>query len=51
VAKEFEALQKEFPRLWLAEDRDNDGFRELLKRFTYTIAPCRDRAAALRAGK
>ena len=47
VAKEFEALQTDFKRLWLAEDRDNDGFQELLKRFTYTIVPCREKAKAL----
>ncbi|MDQ1255826.1 MAG: hypothetical protein QG656_420 [Candidatus Hydrogenedentes bacterium] len=47
VAQEFESLQADFKRLWLAEDRDNDGFQELVKRFTYTIAPCRAKAAEL----
>jgi len=51
VATEFASLQTEFQRLWLAEDRDNDGFRELVKRFLYTIAPCREKAKALRAMK
>lgn len=49
VAKEFETLQADFSRLWLAEDRDNDGFQELVKRFGYTITPCREKATALRA--
>jgi hypothetical protein len=49
VANEYETLQADFKRLWLAEDRDNDGFQELLKRFTYTIIPCREKAKALRA--
>ncbi|HPG66813.1 MAG TPA: glycoside hydrolase family 20 zincin-like fold domain-containing protein [Candidatus Hydrogenedentes bacterium] len=49
VAKEFETLQTGFQRLWLAEDRNNDGFQELVRRFTYTIVPCREKAAALRA--
>lgn len=47
VAREFETLQTDFKRLWLAEDRDNDGFQELVKRFTHTIAPCREKAKAL----
>lgn len=47
VADEFESLQKDFERLWLAENRDNDGYRELVKRFTYTIAPCREKAGQL----
>lgn len=51
VATEFESLQTEFQRLWLAEDRDNDGFQDLVKRFLYTIAPCREKAKALRAMK
>jgi len=51
VADEFASLQTEFKRLWLAEDRDNDGFRELVRRFEYTIGPCREKAAALRAAK
>ncbi len=50
VADEYQSLEREFKRLWLAEDRDNDGFQELLRRFTYTIAPCREKAKALRAG-
>ncbi len=49
VANEYQSLQTDFKRLWLAEDRDNDGFQELLRRFTYTIAPCRGKAKALRA--
>ncbi|MBE3063690.1 MAG: family 20 glycosylhydrolase, partial [Spirochaetes bacterium] len=47
VATEFDALQADFKRLWLAEDRDNDGFQELVKRFNYTITPCRDKAKEL----
>ena len=47
VAVEFETLQNDFQRLWLAENRDNDGFRELVKRFTYTITPCREKAKRL----
>ena len=49
VAQEFEALQTDFKRLWLAEDRDNDGFQELVKRFTYTIAPCREKVKELQS--
>jgi hypothetical protein len=49
VAKEFEILQADFKRLWLAEDRQNEGFQELVKRFTYTIVPCREKAKALQA--
>lgn len=51
VAKEFETLQADFQRLWLAEDRDNDGYQELVKRFLYTITPCREKAKALLEGK
>ena len=49
VAKEFETLQTDFKRLWLVEDRDNDGFQELVKRFTYTIVPCREKAKGLQS--
>ncbi|MFA6242117.1 MAG: glycoside hydrolase family 20 zincin-like fold domain-containing protein [Candidatus Hydrogenedentales bacterium] len=49
VAQEFETLQTDFKRLWLAEDRDNDGFQELVKRFTYTIVPCREKAKTLQS--
>lgn len=48
VAEEFETLQSDFKRLWLAEDRDNDGFQELVKRFTYTSVACRQKASELR---
>ena len=51
VAQEFEGLQADFKRLWLAEDRDNAGYQELVKRFTYTSVPCREQAKALRAKK
>lgn len=47
VAKEFETLQTDFKRLWQAEARDNDGYQELVKRFTYTIAPCREKGKTL----
>jgi hypothetical protein len=50
TANEFQTLQTDFKQLWLAEDRNNDGFQELLKRFTYTIVPCREKAKALREG-
>ena len=51
VAEEFETLQADFQRLWLAEDRDNDGYQTLVKRFLYTTTPCREKAKALREGK
>jgi hypothetical protein len=51
VANNYESLQTEFKRLWLAEDRDNDGFQELVRRFGYTIGPCREKAKALRAAR
>lgn len=47
VAVEFESLQTEFSQRWLAEDRDNTGFQELVKRFTYTMVPCREKAKQL----
>ncbi len=49
VAAEFESLQNDFKRLWLAEDRDNEGFQELVRRFTYTVVPCREKAKELGA--
>ncbi|MBP8128728.1 MAG: hypothetical protein KA184_04045 [Candidatus Hydrogenedentes bacterium] len=49
VAAEFETLQNEFKRLWLAENRENDGYEELVRRFTYTILPCRLKAKELQA--
>jgi hypothetical protein len=51
VANDYASLQTDFQRLWLAEDRANDGFQELVKRFGYTIGPCREKAKTLRAGK
>jgi hypothetical protein len=49
VADEFEALQADFKRLWLAEDRENDGFQDLLGRFNFTINACREKAKELQA--
>lgn len=51
VAGEYETLQADFKRLWLAEDRDNDGFQDLVKRFTFTSAACRDKAKAIKGEK
>ncbi len=51
VADEFEALQADFQRLWLAEDRDNDGYQTLVKRFLDTTTPCREQSKALREGE
>ncbi len=51
VANDYDSLRTDFKRLWLAEDRDNDGFQELVRRFGYTIGPCREKAKALRASK
>ncbi len=51
VADEFEALQADFQRLWLAEDRDNDGYQTLVKRFLDTTTPCREKSKALREGE
>ena len=47
VADEFESLQNDFMRLWLAEDRENDGYETLVKLFTYTIVACREKAKTL----
>jgi hypothetical protein len=48
VANEYETLQADFRRLWLAEDRDNKGYQDLVTRFLFTINPCREKAKALR---
>ena len=50
VAQEFATLQADFQRLWLAENRDNDGYQELVKRFLNTITPCRAQARTLQDG-
>ncbi len=50
VAQEFATLQADFQRLWLAENRDNDGYQELVKRFLNTSTPCRAQARALQVG-
>ncbi len=44
VAEEYESLQRTFSRLWLEENRDNEGFQELVKRFAYTSVSCRKKA-------
>ena len=49
LALEYEALKADFQRMWLAEDRENDAYRMHCDRFDSTIAPCRERAAKLRA--
>lgn len=49
VATEYEAQKADFQRMWLAEDKQNAGFRAHLDRFDWTIASCRAQAAALRA--
>lgn len=51
VAAEYERLQADFQRLWLLENRDNEGFQELVRRFMYTITPCREKAQTLRNAK
>ncbi len=51
VAKDFETLQTDFQRIWLAEDRDNQGYQDLVKRFLYTVTPCREKSKALLEGK
>jgi hypothetical protein len=43
----YEELRSDFRRLWLAEDRENDGYRVLLARFDETIVPCRQKAKEL----
>jgi hexosaminidase len=48
VAAVYEELKAEFQRLWLAEDRENDNFHELAKRFDWTIVACKQKAAELR---
>jgi hypothetical protein len=47
VVKTYEALRTEFSRLWLAEDRKNDGYETLINRFNNTIVPCRRKAEEL----
>ena len=47
LVKTYEGLRTDFSRLWLAEDRENDGYRELVARFDNTIVPCRQKAAEL----
>jgi hypothetical protein len=47
LVKTYERLRTDFQRLWLAEDRDNDGFKALVARFDNTIAPCRQKAKEL----
>ncbi|MCU0961708.1 MAG: beta-N-acetylhexosaminidase, partial [Pirellulaceae bacterium] len=49
VADTYAALQAEFRRLWLAEDRDNDQFHDHCARFDWTIVPLRQKAMQLRA--
>jgi hypothetical protein len=48
LAAEFETLKADFQRLWLAEDRDNAGFQDLVHRFDLTINPVREKATAIR---
>ncbi len=47
LVKTYEGLQTDFQRLWLAEDRKNKGYEELVGRFNNTIVPCRQKAAEL----
>lgn len=47
LVRTYEEMRTEFSRLWLAEDRENDGFRALLNRFDNTIAPCKQKAEEL----
>jgi hexosaminidase len=43
----YEGLRTDFSRLWLAEDRENSGYRTLMARFNETIVPCQQKAAEL----
>ncbi|MHB1000183.1 MAG: glycoside hydrolase family 20 zincin-like fold domain-containing protein [Armatimonadota bacterium] len=39
---QYESLRNEFIRLWTAENKDNDAYRELLSRFDRTINACKE---------
>jgi len=44
----YEGLEKDFTRLWLAENRENDNFRAFVGRFDQTILPARQKLKELR---
>mgnify|MGYP000167817363 CR=1 FL=1 len=39
AVKIYEELRNDFKRLWLEENHDNSGYRELVSRFDKTILP------------
>ena len=47
LVKTYEDMKTDFQRMWLAEDRENDGYRELVARFGNTIIPCKQKAEEL----
>jgi len=47
LVKTYEVMKTDFQRLWLAEDKDNTGYRELVARFGNTIIPCKQKAEEL----
>ncbi len=50
LVKTYEGLKADFQRLWLAENRRNEGFNALVQRFDSTIVPCRKKAEEIRRG-
>lgn len=49
VATEYIGLALFFGQLWGVENRDNEGFQDLMKRFTNTIVPFREKGVSLMA--
>jgi hypothetical protein len=51
LVKDYERLQADFQRLWLADCKDAGSFRGYVQRFENTLAPCRKKASELTQGK
>lgn len=47
LVRTYQALKADFERLWLAEDRDNENFRQFVARFDQTIVPCQKKLTEL----
>lgn len=51
LVQAYETFQKDYQRLWLAEDKDNKQFRDMVGWMNGTIVPCKNKLAQMETQK